>query len=421
MAFAEMPMPSSREDASPPSGRSNRRGPLSGITIIDCSQAYAGPFGTVLLADLGANVIKVEPPHGDGFRLVAPYPPEYEHAFKHGESGADFGIPFASVNRNKRSVCLDLKDSGDRETLLQLCEQADAIVENMRAGVMDRLGLDYETIATRNPKIVYATVRGYGDGRTGASPYVDWPCLDVAGQSVGGLVEATGDLFPIAIADIYPGTLMALGLVSAVVQAQRTGKGEFVDVAMYDSMLTLLKSNVAAFSMTGKEPAPGRRALVPFGLFPARDGRIAIAAPVEKHWAILCEIMGRDDLVKDERTQSNARRVANHTFTEQQIGEWTRALTKQQIVERLGGRVPCGPANTMQEVFDDPHVAARQMLEPCELPGNNPSIALAANPIRFKETATTLYQPPPRLGEHTEEVMAEFGIRPRRAKRGQPD
>lgn len=388
-----------------------RTGPLSGITIIDCSMAYAGPFGTVLLADLGANVIKVEPPGGDGFRTVAPYPPDYEHAFKHADHGADYGMSFASVNRNKRSIVLDLKEADDREILLQLCEQADALVENMRTGVMDKLGVGYEVIAARNPRIVYATVRGYGDPRTGESPYAQWPCLDVAGQSVGGLVEATGDLFPVAISDIYPGTLMALGLVSAIVKAQQTGEGDFVDVAMYDSVVTLLKSNVTAYGLTGKPPKPGRRALVPFGLFPAADGRIAIAAPVEHHWRFLCEAMEREDLIEDERTASNAKRSANQDFTESQVSAWTQTKTKQDIMAILGGQVPCGPANTMEEVLADPHLAARDMIQHYQLPGNNPEVPSAGNPIKFRNVPTGLYQTPPKLGQHSEEILAEFGIR----------
>ncbi len=389
-----------------------RSGPLDDIIIIDCTMAFAGPFGTALLADLGANVIKVEPPGGDGFRPVPPFPPNYHHAFKPADDGADYGMAFAAVNRNKRSVCLDLKQDSDKEIFLTLCEQADAVVENMRGGVMDDLGLGYETIAARNPQIVYGAIRGYGDERTGQSPYGEWPCLDVAGQSVGGLVEATGDLWPVAISDIYPGTLMALGLVSAVHKARRTGKGEFFDVAMYDAVMTLLRSHISSFSLTQQEPKPGRRVLVPFSLFPAKDGRVAIAAPVERHWQYLCEAMQREDLITDDRTSSNAKRAANQDFTEAEVANWTSTKTKQEIVDLLGGKVPVGPANTMAEVFDDPHVAARAMLEEFQIPGNdNPAATLAANPIKYQTTPTGLYQRPPLLGEHTDEVLAEFNAK----------
>jgi crotonobetainyl-CoA:carnitine CoA-transferase CaiB-like acyl-CoA transferase len=390
---------------------SKRTGPLEDMTIIDCTMAFAGPFGTVLLADLGANVIKVEPPGGDGFRKLPPFPPDHAHVGAEAEAGVDYGMAFAGVNRNKRSICLDLKDAEDKEAFLQLCEQADAVVENMRTGVMDELGLSYETISRRNPKIVYGAVRGYGDPRTGESPYADWPCLDVAGQSAGGLVEATGDLFGLAIADIYPGTLMALGLVAAVHRAQKTGIGEFFDVAMYDATFSLLKSSVAAFGLTGKERNPGARTLVPFGLFPANDGRIAIAAPVERHWKLLCEAMEREELIEDDRTRSNPRRAANFEFTEQQISDWTSARSKQQIMALLGGKVPCGPANTMTEVFADPHVAARDMIQEFQIPGENPKGVLAGNPIKFVNTPTSFHQRPPKHGEHTNEVLTEFGIK----------
>ena len=406
-----------------------RQGPLSDLTIIDCTMAYAGPFGTVLLADLGANVIKVEPPRGDGFRMVAPFPPDYEHAYKSSKTdqeksaSADFGMSFAGVNRNKRSISLDLKNAGDKEILLQLCEGADAVVENMRSGVMDSLGLSFETILQRNPKIVYGAVRGYGDPRTGESPYADWPALDPVGQSAGGLVEATGDQWGVAIADIYPGTLMALGLLAAVHRAQQTGKGEFFDVAMYDGALTLLKSAVPAYSLTGKSGGGRKSPLVPFGLFPTTDGQVSIAAPVERHWRTLCEAMNRSDLIEDERTRSNLKRVANREFTDTQVSDWTRTLTKAQVQQALGGQVPCGPANSMEEIFNDPHVEARGMLQSAPMPGNNPDVTYAASPIKFAGQPTSLYQAPPRLDEHAESILAEFGITQltQRQRRNQQD
>lgn len=392
---------------------SERGGPLADLTIIDCTMALAGPFGTALLADMGANVIKVEPPEGDNFRPLPPFPPDYGHAAKPKDAGADYGAPFAGVNRNKRSIQLDLKTAKDRETLLSLSIGADAIVENMRAGVMDKLGLSFETIAERNPQIVYGAVRGFGDPRTGESPYSGWPCLDVAAQSFGGVVDANGELSNVAIADIYPGTLMALGLVSAVYHAKQTGKGQFFDVAMYDAMLAMLQTNVAAYGFTGKVPAedqPRRRVLVPFGLFPVSDGRVAIAAPQPNHWEALCLAMDRPDLLSDERTRSNGRRVRNPEFTEAQIAAWTSQYAKAEIVAKLGGRVPVGPANNMADIYADPHTAAREMIQRFQLPGDNPEVAIAGNPIKFTGTPTSLYQTPPKLGEHTEEVLGEFGL-----------
>ncbi|TNF88560.1 MAG: CoA transferase [Gammaproteobacteria bacterium] len=391
---------------------SKRTGPLADVTIIDCTMALAGPFGTGLLADLGANVIKVEPPEGDAFRPLPPFPPDYGHAAKGAEGGVDYGAPFAGVNRNKRSIQLDLKQAGDWDTLLELCTRADAIVENMRAGVMDKLGLGYETIAERNPRIVYGAVRGFGDPRTGDSPYSAWPCLDVAAQSFGGLVDANGELSNVAIADIYPGTLLALGLVSAVYNAKQTGHGQFFDVAMYDAMLAMLQTNVAAYGLSGKvaSEGPRRRVLVPFGLFPTSDGRVAIAAPQPNHWEALCHAMDREDLLSDERTRSNGCRVRNPEFTEAQIAAWTSQYSKDEIVQALGGRVPVGPANNMGDIFADPHTAAREMIQRFQLPGDNPEAAVAGNPIKFAGTPTGFYQAPPQLGEHTDAILAEFGL-----------
>ena len=221
----------------------------------------------------------------------------------------------------------------------------------------------------------------------------EWPCLDVVGQTAAGLVGITGDIYPVAIADIYPGTLMALGLLAAVHKARNTGQGEFFDVAMYDAMLTLMRSNLAAFGLTQKEPEKGKRALVPFGLFPAKNGQVAIAAPVESHWHHLCKSMQREDLIKDERTSSNAKRAANQTFTEDTVSIWTKAHSKEEIVNMLGGYVPVAPANSLAEVYDDPHVAARHMLETYQIPGTgNPKSALSASPIKFQNDPTSLYQ-----------------------------
>jgi crotonobetainyl-CoA:carnitine CoA-transferase CaiB-like acyl-CoA transferase len=392
---------------------SKRKGPLEDLTIIDCTRALAGPFGAGLLADMGARVIKVEPPSGDGYRNIPPFLPDHAKPHEELDAGTDFGAPFAAVNRNKRSVCLDLKNEADKTVFLQLCDKADAVLENLRAGVMDRLGLGYEVIAERNPKIVYACVRGFGDPRTGESPYAHWPSLDAAAQSFGGLVHANDGLVTPAIADIFPGTLMALGVVSAIHSAQRSGRGQFLDVGMYDAMLAFQKSAVAQYGFTGKpNPAGLQRAmtLYPFDLFPAKDGRIAIAVGQPRHWDLLCAAMERPDLMDDERSFSNEARLANVDWVEEQICGWTRNLSRRDIMIKLDGAIPVGPVQTMEDVYIDPHVSARGMLETCEPAGDNPPISLAASPIKFLDTPTSLYQRPPNLGEHNAEVLAEFGI-----------
>ena len=393
--------------------QAERKGPLEDITVIDCTRALAGPYGAGMLADLGAMVIKVEPPAGDGYRNIPPFLSDYAAPHEDSAGATDYGAPFAAVNRNKRSVVLDLKKDSHKRALLELCAKADVLVENMRAGVMDKLGLGYEVIAERNPMIVYACVRGFGDSRTGASPYLDWPCLDAAAQSFGGLVYANDGLVTPAIADIFPGTLMALGVVSAIHHAEKTGKGQFLDVSMYDAMLAFQKSAVAQYGFTGKPNPPGlQRAmtLYPFDLFPTKDGRIALAVAQPRHWDLLCAAMDRADMMTDERCSSNAARLENVDWVEEQICAWTTSRTRSEIMAKLDGGIPVGSVQNMADIYEDPHVTARKMLEECHPGGDNPEIQLAANPIKFTGSPTNLYQVPPRLGEHTEEVFEEFGI-----------
>ncbi|HCD26784.1 MAG TPA: CoA transferase [Gammaproteobacteria bacterium] len=397
---------------------SERTGPLSDITIIDCTRALSGPYGAGLLADMGARVIKVEAPMGDGYRNIPPFLPDYAPPGASADTAAapsatDYGAPFASVNRNKQSILLDLKQEADKSVFLELCSHADVVIENMRAGVMERLGLGYEDICKRNASIIYACVRGFGDPRTGESPYADWPCLDAAAQSFGGLVYANDNLVTPAIADIFSGMLMALGVLAAINHRKNTGEGQFLDVGMYDAMLAFQKSAVAQYGFTGKpNPSGLQRAmtLYPFDLFPAQDGQVSIAVGQPHHWDLLCAAMDRADLMTDERSATNAARLQNVDWVEEQILAWTTQNTRADIMAKIGGKLPSGPVQNMQDIFQDLHVASRKMLEMCATGGSNPETALAANPIKFSKTTTTLYQPPPKLGEHTEAILAEFNI-----------
>lgn len=395
-------------------------GPLKGITVIDCTMALAGPFGTAMLADLGADVIKIEPPHGDGSRPSPPLPPDYANVSADEPAGVDYGGYFASINRNKRGIVLDFKQPRDCERFLKLCEQADAVIENMRAGVMDKLGIGYDVIKQRNPAIVYGCIRGFGDPRTGASPYVEWPAYDIVAQSMGGLAHITGPDdgaggYPngASIGDIYPGTLMALGVVSAILNARQTGEGQFLDVAMYDAVLALNETIVVNYGYGQKNlGARGQHhpILMPFGIFPTSDGGVAIACPGANHWERLCKAMGRDDLITDDRCKNTFIRHRNQVFVEAQISAWTSSHTKADVMEALGGQVPCGPVNQAEDVFNDPHVAAREMITRFQLPGDNPEVAITGTPIKFTKTRAGFYRRPPRLGEHTQEVIDEFNL-----------
>ena len=395
-------------------------GPLKGVTIIDCTLNLSGPYGTALLADLGADVIKVEPPSGDPTRSGPPLPPDYANVSSDEDAGVDFGGYFASINRNKRSIVLDLKQGADRDILLGLCEKADAVLENMRSGVMDKLGVGYDAVKARNPAIVYGCIRGFGDPRTGESPYANWPAYDIVAQSMGGLAHITGPSgdsgYPcgVSVGDIFPGTLMALGLVSAVLNARESGEGQFFDIAMYDAMLALAETVIVNYGYDKSQSgARGKHHpyLIPFGIYPAKDGGIAIAAPGPKHWELLCNTMGAEDLLQDERALNTFKRNDNREFIDSRINAWTTTLTREEIMEKLGGHVPCGPVNTAEDIYKDPHVAARDMITKFELPGENQPVSIVGSPIKFTRTPSGFYRRPPNHGEHTEEILEEYGLK----------
>jgi len=388
-----------------------RTGPIRDVRIVDLTQALAGPFCTMLLADLGADVVKIEPPHGDMTRALPPFPADRD--------GCDYGGYFASINRNKRSVVLDLRQAGDRDILLRLVDGADAVVENARVGVMDRLGVGYERLRERNPRLVYAAIRGFGDPRTGPSPYAEWPAFDIVAQCMGGIVGTTGRAGTsgvpcgASVGDLFPGTLAALGVVSAIHSARGTGVGQFLDVAMYDALVSLCEGIIYNFSYAGKVVGPrgtGHLALCPFDVFGARDGAVAIAAPTENQWKLLCEAMGRPELATDPRYDDNLKRVAAADEVRDLVTQWTARHTKREIVDALGGKVPAGPVNSARDIFADPHPRARGMLVEVEQPGENPPVVLAGPAIKLAATPAAIYRRPPCLGEHTAEVLAEAGI-----------
>jgi crotonobetainyl-CoA:carnitine CoA-transferase CaiB-like acyl-CoA transferase len=389
----------------------DRSGPLKDMRVIDLTQALAGPYCTMLLADLGADVIKVEPPSGDMTRFGGPFTKE--------DTERSYGGYFASINRGKRSVVLDLKDDDDRRVLLGLAKTVDVVVENSRAGVMDRLGVGYETLAALNPRLVYAAVRGFGDPRTGQSPYSEWPAYDVVAQAMGGLVSLTGasdgagmKCGP-SVGDIFAGALAAVGLLAAVIDARGTGQGQFVDVAMYDAVLSLCEGAAYSYSYTGKVNGPtgnGHPVIAPFDVFPTTDGHCAIGAPNDRTFRQLCERIGRPEVAADDRFADPIARLVNRPALNDELVAWTSARTTGEIVALLGGHVPVGPVNDMAAIYRDPHVAARQMLVDVDQPDGSRPVTLAGQPIRMTGRHTGVRRRPPRLGEHTAEVLLEAGF-----------
>jgi crotonobetainyl-CoA:carnitine CoA-transferase CaiB-like acyl-CoA transferase len=328
-----------------------------------------------------------------------------------------FGGYFQSINRNKLSIALDLKTEAGKEVLRRLVREADVLVENYRVGVMDRLGLSYESLAKINPKLVYATVRGFGDPRTGKSPYADWPAFDVIAQAMGGIMGITGPdaQTPLKIGpgvgDIVPAMLMTIGILSAVRHAEKTGEGQFVDVGMYDAILALCERIVYQHSYDGTVPGPEGNShplLCPFGLFPAKDGWVSIACPRDHFWKILTETMGRPEFGEDERYALNAARVARNAEVVAMVSGWTKTLTKKQLAECLGGQIPFGPVNNVVDIFNDPHTAVREMLPEVEQPGRAP-VRIAGTPIRMTKTQGGVARRGALLGEDTDAILRDAG------------
>lgn len=385
-------------------------GPLRGVRVLDLTAMLAGPYGTMILADLGADVVKIEPPKGDVTRHSGPH--------RAGDSAEALAGYFQSVNRGKRSLVMDLRDEQTKQQFLDLVRNADILLENYSAGVMDRLGLGYETLREINPRLVYGTLRGFGDPRSGRSPYTDWPAFDVVAQAMGGFLGITGtaDGEPIksgpGVGDIFPGTLLALGVLAALRHAEHTGEGQFVDIAMYDAVLALCERAVYQYSYLDYVARPvgnSHPLLFPFDIFQTADGWVAMAAQGPNHWPILCEEMGRPDLVADPRFAENIDRVAHRDKVAPVVTAWVAQHTTSEIVEKLGGRVPVGPVNHMNDIYADPHVAAREMLVDVPQPGSDKPVTVAGVPLKFSGTPARITNRGPLLGEHNyHDVLAAW-------------
>lgn len=385
-------------------------GALEGIRVIDLTQMLAGPYCTMMLADQGAEVIKIEPLEGEGTRAGGP--------FRDDDKLQAYGGYFASINRNKKSIALDLKRREGKALVQRLCRSADVVVENFRAGVMEKLGLSYETLRQENPRLVYASIRGFGDPRTGRSPYTDWPAYDPVAQAMGGIMGITGPdvdtplkVGP-GVGDLVPAAMAAYGILCAVLRAQKTGEGQYVDVSMVDAVLSLCERIVHQRSFQGINPRPeGNRhpLLSPFGMVRALDGWVTIAAHSDEFWKTLCRLMGRDDLISDPRMADRHARVANRDAVYEAVGEFTGRHTKQQLKELLGGKIPVGPVYQMDEIAEDPHFAVRDMIVEVEHPGCATPVTIAGVPIRMTATPGSVRHRAPLLGEHTDQILGDIG------------
>ncbi|MFN0193246.1 MAG: CaiB/BaiF CoA transferase family protein [Aestuariivirga sp.] len=387
-----------------------QQGILAGLRVLDLSRMLSGPYCTMMLADHGAEVIKIEGADGDTSRTNGPY--------REDDVNKEWAGYFVSLNRNKKSICLDLKSDTGKAALRKLVPSSHVLIENFRPGVMERLGLSFEELSALNPRLVYGAIRGFGDPRSGKSPYNDWPSYDVVAQAMGGLMSMTGQDrdHPMktgpGIGDVFAGMMMAFAVIAAVRHVEKTGKGQFIDIAMYDAMISLCERMVYQFDLEGTVAEPsgnGHPLLAPFGLFPTSDGWVSIGVVDDSFWRDLCSVMGREDLSSDQRFATKSGRRARMAEVNTTVANWTKLRSKAELTQLLGGRLPYGPVNTARDIFADPHVAVRKMI--ADIPHAETGRAgwrVAANPIHFGRTPAVTPHSPPSLGAHNKHYLPDL-------------
>lgn len=377
--------------------------PLAGVRVLDLSRILAGPVCTMMLGDLGADVIKVERCGvGDDTRTWGP-------PFAGGESAY-----YLCCNRNKRSVEIDLTNPAGVDLVRDLARLSDVLVENFKPGLMKRFGLDYQTLHEVNPRLVYCSVSAYGqDG-----PYRDRPGYDMVLSAVGGLMWITGEQdgkpckVGVAITDVVTGVQASGAILASLYWRERSGRGQLIDCSLLDVQVAALANIASNYLVAGKEAqrwGTAHESIVPYQVFDAKDRPIAVAVANQKMWASFCKLIGREEWIDDPRFVSNPKRVENREALLPLIAEVMARRTCDEWVDLLArGEIPCGPVNNMQSLFADPQVLHRRMV--VEVP--HPIIGtlrLTGVPVKYSDTPATIRRPPPLLGEHTDEVLAELG------------
>ena len=396
-------------DASPTAA-----GPLAGLRVIDLSTVLAGPYATMLLADLGADVVKVEPPEGDATRGWGPPWVGDEGA------GTRTAAYYLAVNRNKRSVRLDVRQGAGADVLHRLLTDADVLVENLRPGSLARLGFDEKTLRDLNPDLVHLAISGYGpDG-----PAAERPGYDFVIQAVGGLMSITGDAdadgghptkVGVAISDIVAGLFATVGILAGLLARRSDGpvRGQRVDVSLLASTLAVLVNQAQNAFVTGS--SPGRRGnahpnIVPYETFATSDGEIVVAVGSERQWPRFCAAIGAPELAEDPRFVTNGDRVTARATLRLLIAERLAARSTDAWLAALGAAdIPCGPITDVLTAFQSPEATARSMLVEVEHPALG-VLRQAGIPIEFEATPGAVLTAPPLLGEHTDEILAELGI-----------
>ncbi|WP_404328292.1 CaiB/BaiF CoA transferase family protein [Mesobacillus maritimus] len=375
---------------------------MEGFKILDLSRTLAGPYATMLLADMGAEVIKVEQPIiGDESRKFIPPKWNEESCY------------YLAANRNKKGITLDLKSEEGRKIVESLVKDVDVVVENFRTGTMEKLGLGYDALKDINPRLIFCAISGFG--RTG--PEKNRPGYDVLMQGFGGLMSITGEedkpvKAGMSIADLSTGMFAALAISSALHGVRQTGKGQYLDVSLLDSQVALLNHMATGFFAEGTYPSrmgTAHASLVPYRAFHAADREVIIAVANDGLWKKLCIGLEWDDLLMNKKYTFNYDRVKYRNELEQTLAQRISQMDSHEIIERLEKvGVPCGPIQTIDEVLTHPQVIAREAMMEVEHP-NIPNLKVPAFPVKFSETPTSARYHPPLMGEHTNEVLQELG------------
>lgn len=375
--------------------------PLQDVTVLDLSRVLAGPYCAMMLADFGADVIKIEPPGiGDDSRAFGPFVGK-ESAY------------FMSLNRNKRSITLNFKRKEEIDLFREMVKKADVVLENYRPGTMEKFGIGYDELKTINPKLIYAACSGFGH----SGPYMLKPAYDIIVQAMGGIMSITGPengeptRVGASVGDIVAGMFTAYGVMLALFHRQRTGEGQKVDVGMLDCQLAILENAIARYTTSGMVPGPlGNRhpSITPFAAYTAKDGHIIVGAGNDRLWEQLCKLLDRADLVKDPRFDTNGKRTANvkeltailnAIFATKKLAEWLELLEKAEL--------PCAPINTVDKLIDDPHIKARGMMVELEHPVAGHQ-KMAGVPVKLSLTPGQAERSAPLLGQHTAEILEQM-------------
>ena len=387
-------------------GQSKAAQPLAGIRVLDMSQVIAGPYCCMLLGDMGADVVKVEPPDvGDqsrswGFRM----------------KGAD-NTGFMTLNRNKRSIVLDLKSAADRDVLSRLIDTADVLVENGRPGVAERLGYGYPAANARNPRLIYASISGFGQ----SGPWAERPGFDLIAQAMSGMMSVTG--YPgetpakcgVPVADLGAAMYAVYAILSAVIGRARSGQGQHIDGSLFEAALGFSIWEASEYWATGTPPGPigtASRMSAPYQAFRTADGYIAIGAGNDRLWRMLCTTLDRQDLIDDARFTDNVGRLANLPALVAELEQaFTRRTTAEWVEMLLAAGIPAGPILDYGEALESKHARARDMVMEMQHPVEGPIRALGF-PVKLSATQQQLRYPPPLLGQHTDEILTELGLKP---------